>query len=491
MGDGLELIEAPLPDILEVPLNQHIGAPAEALVRIGESVDKGQPLAATTAGKLGARIHAPTSGQITAYTNVDIPGKGQSPCISIRADGKDRAWSGYATSDNPLSQTPNALRAAIIDAGIVGLGGAMFPAGVKLNPGSGITTLILNGAECEPQINCDDALMRQHALDILLGGQIMLRILAADECVVAVKASTTTNDSSPARDAMRAALAELDDDRIRIETVSAIYPVGGEAQLIQLLTGREIPAGGLPWDTGVACQNVGTAAAINRFFKTGEPLLSRIVTVTGQGVRQPVNVLARIGTPVAVLIECAGGYTESAQRLILGGPMMGLAATTDAIPVTKANNCVYVAGAGETSVPGTEMPCIRCGECARVCPASLTPQILLEARRSSDLGNLEHLGLMACIECGCCDYVCPSHIPLTRYFHRSKQELWQQRGALRRAHHAEQRHSARSARLEQQAVEQAAALEKQISNLKYSSGGEALDELKRRLDSQQSSDDQP
>ena len=301
--------------------------------------------------------------------------------------------------------------------------------------------------------------------------------------MVAIKSTASAHEPSPAQLQIAAALAELDDDRIRIAPVPAVYPIGGEAQLIEQLTKREIPSGGLPWDTGVACQNVGTAAAIAQFFYSAEPLLSRIVTVTGGGIVQPVNVVARIGTPFQELIELAGGYTSNAARLIVGGPMMGEALPSDELPVTKATNCIYVASRDELTTIGPEMPCIRCSDCASVCPVNLSPQFLLQAQRGSDLDNVEHLGVMDCIECGCCDYVCPSHIPLTKTFHHLKRDIWSQRAARRNARRAEQRFNARNARLARIESEQSNELERQLAvfTTSPSDNSAALDELKQRL----------
>jgi electron transport complex protein RnfC len=480
-GTGLGIVRAPLPPVLSIALNQHIGSPAQPLVSPGDYVECGQPIAATTDAELGSVIHASTSGTVEGIDTLDLPGERTATAIRIASDGKDQRYAGYAAIANPLELTPTALRQAIIDAGIVGLGGAMFPAGIKLNPGCGIDTLILNGVECEPQMNCDDALMRQRPLDILRGAQVMLRILEADECLVAVKQTPQTGSPGPAQLSIQRALEELDDDRIRITPVPAVYPIGGEAQLIQILTGHEIPSGGLPWDTGIACQNVGTAAAITDLFASGMPLIERITTVTGGGVHQPVNVIARIGTPAAALIDCAGGYTADHARLIFGGPMMGVAARSDAVPVRKSTNCIYVAASSELGLNTHAMPCIRCGDCAAVCPATLTPQLLLQAQRANDLEQLEELGIMDCIECGCCDYVCPSHIALTPGFRESKHELWSARAAQRRADAAERRYAERNARLERAGNEQTERLQAQIDTLKDSDPAQALADLKSRL----------
>jgi electron transport complex protein RnfC len=231
-----------------------------------------------------------------------------------------------------------------------------------------------------------------------------------------------------ARNALYNALQAAGDPRLVLSVVTAKYPAGGERQLIELVLGREVPAGGHPADAGVVCQNVATAAAVADFFRHGQPLISRIVTVTGGGVVRPRNIEARIGTAIADLIELAGGYTRNPVRLIMGGPMMGIALPADDLPITAATNCLIVAtaldlGADEDGDAGPEMPCIRCGACIEACPASLLPQELLSAARDGNRTELEDLGLGECIECGACDYVCPSHIPLTQQFVASKEQL--------------------------------------------------------------------
>ena len=444
-AEELPLLIAPVPARLLVPLNQAIGFNAAALVQPGESVKKGQPIAASAGNAPGAPVHAPTSGTVTDISIQPVTGRGDARCIEITADGLDERWGGYRSYANPLGLATSQLRDAVAEAGIVGLGGAMFPTRIKLNPGLGVSTLILNGAECEPRINCDDALMCSQPDSILLGAQIMLRILAADECLLAVK------EHSTAAEHLQNSINKLNDDRFRLERVPAVYPAGGEAQLIRLLKGIEVPHDGLPWDTGVICQNVATAAALADFFTHAEPLISRIVTISGTGVQRPVNVRARIGTAISELIECAGGYTPAAQRLIMGGPMMGIALPDDALPVTKACNSLFVAGHDELSAQTAAMPCIRCGECATACPVNLTPQLLLQSARAQDFDRLETLALADCIECGCCDYVCPSHIPLTQTFRNAKHTRWDIALEKRRAQLAQQRFAARTARLEQNA----------------------------------------
>ena len=438
----LPIHNAPLPSIAVVPLLQHTGAAAEPLVGVGDYVQTGQPIGSVRDNTLGARIHAPVSGQVTAVQYGQVPGRRDALRVHIESDGEDTRWPGYSAQPRPLSLSTSALRHAVIEAGIVGLGGAAFPAGLKLNPGSGVNTLILNAAECEPVINCDDALLRHDSDMMLLGAQVMLRILEADECIVAMK-----QGAHASLEIVTAAIDRLNDDRFRIALAPSIYPVGGEAQLIQMLTGDEIPAGGLPWDSGAICQNVGTAAAIAHFLTRGEPLISRIVTMTGDALSNPGNYITRIGTPISDLLTIAGAEDSAPAKIIMGGPMMGMTLDASGLPVTKATNCIYVPAASELAARHEPIACIRCGDCATVCPASLTPQIILQTLQANDYDNLQRLGLPDCIECGCCDYVCPSHIPLTREFVQGKQQLWQIGFEKRRAEQAARRHAARERRL--------------------------------------------
>jgi electron transport complex protein RnfC len=473
---GLELVDAPLPAVLTVALHQNIGFPAEPLVRTGDTVLRGQPLGEAAATGPSARVHSPSSGFVREIAELPVPGRGAALCVVIETDGNDTPWPGYEPVDDPLHLPTSRLRKAIAEAGIVGLGGAMFPTTLKLNPGLGVSTLILNGVECEPRINCDDALMQHEADRILEGARIMMRILEADNCKIAIKESTSAVRT------MRAALTKFADDRFEITTVPALYPMGGEAQLIELLTGIEVPSDGLPWDTGTICHNVGTAAAIATYVRDGKPLIERIVTVSGAGVNRPVNVRARIGTPISTLIDTAGGYTEDAGRLIMGGPMMGIALASDELPLTKACNSIFVAGRSELATPETSKPCIRCGECAVVCPVRLTPQLLLTGRETNNLERLESLGLSQCIECGCCDYVCPSRIPLTQTFRKAKEALWERGFEQRRARRAEQRISARQKRLQNEAVRQQRDLDSQTETLvdTTAQARDALQELLQR-----------
>jgi len=448
LSNGQPILRTPLPELLILPLQQHIGAPAQPLVQAGDSILKGQLIAAAQ-GPVSAPLHAPTSGRVLAIEDHPVPHPSglSAPCILIVPDGQD-AW---AELPEPMldyaMRAPSELRERIHWAGVVGLGGAAFPSSIKLKPGSGtrIKTLIINGVECEPYISCDDRLMREQPERILEGVRILMHVLGAQECLIGVE------DNKPeAIAALHAAAQAPDLMDVRVVRIPTLYPSGGEKQLIKVLTGQEVPSNGLPALLGMVCHNVGTAAAIADAVLTGRPLISRVVTVTGQGVQAPCNREVLIGTPAAALIAQAGGYTAQAHKLILGGPMMGFALHTDAVPITKGSNCLLAASLAEAPDPGPVRPCIRCGECARVCPVNLLPQQLYWYTRARDLEKVQDHHLFDCIECGCCSHVCPSHIPLVQYYRHAKTASWAQERERRKADQARRRHDAREARVQRQ-----------------------------------------
>jgi len=455
------IIPAPPPAEAVISLRQCAGRTAVPCVETGQRVAAGEPVASTP-GSGDTLIHASVSGVVAAIEERLVFSRDSStePCIVIRSDGLDRPFPGYQPVADPLALDPATVRNRIAEAGIVGLGGALFPAVRKLAAAGPIHALILNGVECEPYISCDEVLLRYHAKHVLQGARILMHAAGTEQCVVVIE-----TDMPEARVALHEALESLHDDRIAIAQVTAKYPSGGERQVLELVAGVEVPSGSRPQDIGYVCQNVGTAAAVADFFAAGRPVISRIVTVTGYGVARPVNIEARIGTPVADLVDIAGGYRGEPGRLIAGGPMMGFALPSDTIPISKASNCIVVATDRELARPGPEMPCIRCAECLRACPARLLPQELLSACRQKDMDALDALGLPDCIECGCCDYVCPSHIPLTARFSLAKIGFMQQRSEQRRAARARARFEAREARLAERAARRAEALNRQIAGL--------------------------
>lgn len=442
---------AALPKELIYPLSTRNGNEAKSTVTPGERVLKGQVIAVSEDYN-NPPIHAATSGSVRGIERRILPHPSGrvGDCLLIDVDGLDESVEFFGVADYTVME-PRELRDIINAAGIVGLGGAAFPTAVKLNPPKpyAVDTLVLNGAECEPYISCDDSLMRQYPHQVLGGAKILMHILGVNRCLLAIE-----DDMPEAIDALASAQAEGDYRFIQIVPVPAIYPTGGEKQLIHTLTGREVPAHGLPADVGVVCQNVATVAAVWLAVTAGEPLISRIVTITGKGVRQPQNVLTRIGTPIAELVKQCGGYTENAQRLIVGGPMMGFALPSDDMPITKASNCIFVPGLGEVTGEKQALPCIRCGVCATVCPVNLLPQQLYWHSRAGNLDRAMEYHLPDCIECACCDAVCPSHIPLVENFRMAKNQVAVKEMERLKADHARLRFEARQARKEHKKLQQ-------------------------------------
>lgn len=449
--------DVPIPKQLVIPLKQHVGEEAQPVISIGEVVRKGQ-LLAEHYGLLGAPIHASTSGKVVAIEPWPVTRRlgENAPCIVIETDGEDLAVEAWEDPVDFVALPPDALMQKILQGGIVGLGGAVFPTAQKLMQASSSSNdlLILNGVECEPYISCDDMLMQERADAVINGARILMHAMSIDQCMLGIE-----SDKPEAIKALADAIRSADDDRIVLKQVPTIYPSGGEDQLVQLITDREVPSGGLPTDAGCLVQNVGTAAAVHDWIVNNEPLVSRITTVTGDGVAEPMNVRARIGTPVADVIEFAGGYNDGASVLIIGGPMTGKSVSTDRVPVVKATNCILVMSSPPSV--GRELPCIRCGECAEVCPVRLLPQQLYWNACADNEDKLREFGLTDCIECGCCDLVCPSHIPLTFDFRMAKARIRELADEKARAERARRRFEARSDRLEKEEKQRQAELKEQ------------------------------
>ncbi|SFR41043.1 electron transport complex protein RnfC [Marinobacter daqiaonensis] len=439
--------KAGIPERLVLPLQQHIGEPAEPVVAPGDRVLKGQKVADVTGG-LGVPVHAPTSGTIESISRHPVPHPSgmEDWCITLIPDGDDR-WCEL----NPTSEYRKLDREGVLEkireAGISGMGGAGFPAHIKLRPPSDrkVDILILNGAECEPYITADDMAMRERANEIHSGLKVMAWVLRPERCIIAIE------DNKPqAIEAMRRA---SEGTQAEVVVIPTKYPSGGEKQLIQILTGMEVPHGGIPADIGVMCQNVGTAIAVSRAVFRGEPLISRITTVTGEGVSEPGNFETLIGTPIRHLLDQAGFDPKRINRLILGGPMMGYTLENTEVPAVKTTNCIIAATEAELPLPPPEQPCIRCGLCADGCPMELLPQQLFWHAKAQDFDRAEHLNLFDCIECGVCSYVCPSSIPLVQYYRYAKGEIRTQRAEQVRADRARERFEARQARLDREQQE--------------------------------------
>lgn len=437
LTNSKESLRTPLPDKIILPLQQHIGSPSEAIVKKGDTVLKGQKIAKAS-GYISVPVHASTSGKILDIgTCQSIHSKSeQVPCIIIEPDGDD-TWFELEPVTDYLSIDPEILQHLICEAGMVGMGGAGFPAHVKLNEGTAtaINTLIINGVECEPYISCDDRIIREKADYIVSGTRMLQHAIQAEHCVIAVE-----EDMPEAFEALNA----LIDDDIELVTVPARYPAGGEKQLIKVLTGKEVPAGGLPIHIGIVMHNVGTAAAAFRAVTRGEPLLSRYVTVSGN-VEDPRNLQVLLGTPVEHCLEQVGYQRRDDEAVIMGGPMMGKHIHDISMPVVKTTNSILVTSGYNRS---REKPCIGCGDCVDVCPAKLLPQELFAYARAKDFEEVRALHLFDCIECGCCAYVCPSNIPLVKYYREAKNDIAVYEKKQAGYEHARHRFEARSERLD-------------------------------------------
>jgi electron transport complex protein RnfC len=448
----------PLPKRLVLPLNQHIGAPAEPVVALGERVLKGQLIAAAN-GFVSVPVHAPTSGTISFIGPQPYPHVSGmlAPAIVIDSDGLDE-WCELKPCPDFRSLEPADLLERIRQAGISGLGGAGFPTAVKLTarPTQKIHTLVLNGTECEPYITADDRLMREKAAELIAGIEILAQLIQPEQVLIGIE------DNKP--EAIAAVQAAIGAHPFSVRVFPTKYPSGGEKQLIQILTGVEVPSGGLPADIGILCQNVGSAVAIHDAVILGKPLISRITTLTGEALARPMNVEALLGTPVNELLEFAGLDQARLYRLVMGGPMMGFTLPDFDVPLIKTTNCLLAASQAELPPPPPAMPCIRCGECAEACPASLLPQQLHFFALGQEHEQLKAHNLFDCIECGACAYVCPSSIPLVQYYRAAKGEIRELEQKQLKAEQSKQRFELRQDRLrraeEQKEAERKARAEK-------------------------------
>ncbi|BCK88327.1 electron transport complex subunit RsxC [Sideroxyarcus emersonii] len=448
---GSPIAQAALPSKLVIPLHQHVGNRAVPVVQVGEHVLKGQ-LIGRPEGRLSSAVHASTSGTVSAIDMQLVAHQSGLPdlCITLVPDGKDE-WIAHSGVD--YRQTAHTdLRHLLRQAGVVGLGGAVFPSDMKsYSHKHKIKTLVLNGAECEPYITCDDMLMRERAGDILRGAEVLRELLYAEEVLIGIE------DNKPeAIAAMQQAV--LDDRHAHMEVipVPTLYPGGGAKQLIRVLTGIEVAAGVRSTEMGVQCFNVATAYCVWRAIAFGEPLLSRIVTVTGN-VEHAQNFEVLLGTPVDELVAQAGSKPDT-DRHIMGGPMMGVDLPSGSVGVTKATNCIIEASPRLFPPLPPALPCIRCTRCADVCPAELQPQDLYWFAKAKDFGKAQEYHLFDCIECGACAYVCPSHIPLVQYYRFAKSEIWQRERESQAAELARERHEFRLMRIEREKQEKAERL---------------------------------
>lgn len=462
----------PMPARLYVPVAQHIGTPARPVVLVGDRVKKGQPIAEPQ-GPVSAFIHAPTSGTVVAVGEIVAPHPSglTVTAISLEADGADE-WIATPTCADPFALSAAEIGRRVAAAGVVGLGGAAFPSAVKITGASraAVETLIVNGGECEPWLSCDDRLMRDRAAEVVDGIRILAHAAGARQTLVGIE------DNKPeAIAAMQEAAAGI--EGISVRPVPARYPMGSEKQLILALTGREVPANGRPSDVGVLVHNVGTALAVREAVRFGRPLVSRLVTVSGDCVAQPGNIEVPLGALCADVLAFAGGLKAASApaRLLMGGPMMGLSLPSLAVPVIKGTSGILALSAGAVAerAPG---PCIRCGSCLAACPVGLLP-LEMNARiaggGSAGLEGAVRLGLKDCIACGCCAYVCPSRIPLVQAFNHAKGELAAQERARLRNEATRKMVAARAERIERETREKAEAAAKRAAERKAQKEREA------------------
>ncbi|MCQ9075600.1 electron transport complex subunit RsxC [Vibrio harveyi] len=467
-----ELVHAAIPSEIVLPLKQHIGKAGNLLIAVGGKVLKGQQLTASDSG-FTVPVHAPTSGQVTAIEprTVAHPSGLSELCAVITPDGND-AWCEKTPVADYTQESADALIDVIRLAGISGMGGAGFPTAKKIQSGIARTEiLIVNAAECEPYITADDKLMQEHADELIQGIEIVEHILKPKLTIIGIE------DNKPA--AIKALEQAAMNKDIVIRVIPTKYPSGGEKQLIKILTNKEVPSGAIPADIGILVQNVGSLYSIKRAVIDGEPMVNRIVTLTGKTFKQPRNVWTLLGTPVQALLDEFGYKADKKlQRLIMGGPMMGFTLPHAQVPITKTANCILAPKRREIASDQHEMECIRCSQCAEACPASLLPQQLQWYAKSQEYDKLEELNLKDCIECGACAFVCPSEIPLVQYYRQAKAEIRTRAQEAAAAERAKLRFEEKKARMEREKAERENRFKKAADDrrkdMKASGGDDAI-----------------
>ena len=403
----------PPPEKVFIPLHQHFGRPAKAIVKKGEEVLLGQKIGEATA-LFSADVHSSVSGKVLAVDGYNHPLGKPVLTVSIANDGKDNPNPGISGTENPLSLEPEQIRTKVKEAGIVGLGGAGFPTAVKLSPPKDkpIDTVIINGCECEPLLNTDYRLLMEFPDHVLQGAELVRIATDAGRIIIGIEDNK--------KDAFALLKDKTQDSQIEVALLKTKYPQGAEKNLIYALLNREVPKGGLPFDVGVVVQNVGTVKAIWDAVKTGRPLYERALTVSGSGVNNPKNLMVRIGTPFKDVLEFCGGYADETNILVMGGPMMGLSQWTSDVPVIKGTSGILC---WLSTPPAFVHNCIQCARCVGHCPMNLIPTQLMKYAKSDHLKEAEDWGILDCVECGCCQYTCPACIPLVHWIRLGKNNV--------------------------------------------------------------------
>ncbi|HDZ61723.1 MAG TPA: electron transport complex subunit RsxC [Nitrospirae bacterium] len=416
LASGKPITRANLPQRIVVPISQHIGAPAKPEVEIGDEVKRGQVIGSST-GFVSSPIHSSISGKVIAIADFPTSVGKMVQSIVIESDGKDESIP-FAESPDYINLSAEGIKNRIRDAGIVGMGGAAFPTNVKLSPPKEktIDTVIINGAECEPYLTADHRLMKEHSKEVVEGLKIIMRALNVQEGHIGIEVN-----KPDAIEAMRSAVSG--EPNIKIWPLEIKYPQGAEKMLIKAVKGREVPSKGLPMDVGAVVQNVGTALAVYEAVRYGKPLIERVVTVTGNGINEPKNMMVRIGTLMSDVIEQCGGLKENAVKVISGGPMMGFAQWTLEVPVVKGTSGILVLTEDENIASDEYSACIRCGSCIDVCPMGLNPSILSIYAEKGFYDDAKENNLYDCFECGSCAYVCPAKRPMVQFMRLAKSQV--------------------------------------------------------------------
>lgn len=404
---------APLPSKVIIPVRQHIGAPCLPIVAKGDLVKKGQ-LIATTDAFVSSNVHASISGKVTDVGDYPHPVFGMCQAIVIENDGQDEWVEGIPLKRDWQTLDPDGIRKIIREAGIVGMGGATFPTHVKSAPppDKKIDVLILNAAECEPYLTADHRMMLEDSERIVTGVKIMMKVLGVTKGIVGIE-----NNKPDAIEVMTKAFAGTG---VEVQGLPTKYPQGAEKMLIAVLTGKEVPSGGLPMDVGVVVQNVGTVVAICDAVTQGIPSIERVTTVSGKAIKEPKNLRIRVGTTFADAIEFCGGFASTPEKIIMGGPMMGMAQSSIDLPIIKGVSGILAFAEGEANT-GKQSPCIRCGRCIDACPMGLNPSMLsILGERDLFIEAKEDYSLLDCVECGSCVYACPAKRNIVQYIKYNK-----------------------------------------------------------------------
>lgn len=414
--EDIPLEKAKEPEIVVIPLQQHIGAPCEPTVEVGDKVKVGQEIGQAQAF-VSAPVHSSVSGTVKEIGPYISPTGMTVNSITIESDGKNELDTSFNSYDSLDDLTSEEIINIIKDAGITGMGGAGFPTHVKLSPPKDkkIDTIIINGSECEPYLTSDYRLMVEKPEAIIFGTKAIMKAVGVGKGFIAIE------DNKPEA-IEKLKKASENEENIEIVSLKTKYPQGDEIRVIKAITNREVPSGGLPMDVGVIVSNVGTANAIGEAIRKGKPLYERIVSITGKGIKEPKNLIVKVGTPFKDVIEQCGGYAEAPGKIIMGGPMMGISQYTDEVPVIKGTSGILVL-THEEAQPEPEQPCIKCGKCLEVCPVNLQPLFINKFTLKQKFDKAEEYNALDCIECGACSYICPSKRALVESIRLAKREI--------------------------------------------------------------------